>query len=141
MQFLKRAALAALAAATLSTGPAYAAPVQSPVAADGSIVQVRGCHRDVQRHRVPEFGNRRAWHYHRGRRCRPVEVNRPGPVPLPQPVRDCHREPRRHYVPGLGSVVHRHRGPSCRVQVLRRYERPRADGFCVRIEGFSFCAD
>ena len=126
MQFLKRAALAALAAATLATGPAYAAPVQSPVAADGSIVQVRGCHRDVQRHRVPEFGNRRAWHYHRGRRCRPVEVNRPG---------------RRHYVPGLGSVVHRHRGPSCRVQVLRRYERPRADGFCVRIEGFSFCAD
>ena len=141
MQFLKRAALAALAAATLATGPSYAAPVQSPVAADGSIVQVRGCHRDVERHRVPEFGNRRAWHYHRGRHCRPVEVNRPGPVPLPQPVRDCHREPRRHYVPGLGSVVHRHRGPSCRVQVLRRYERPRADGFCVRIEGFSFCAD
>ena len=134
MQFFRRAAVAALAAATLATMQAYAAPVPSPVATDGLTIQVRGCHERVERHYVPEFGYR-AWHFHRGRRCRPIEVDRP------EPVRDCHRDVRRHFVPGIGSVVHRHRGPDCRVQVLRRYERPRSPGACVTFEGFSFCSN
>lgn len=135
MKFFRRAAVAALAAATLAAVPVYAAsPVQAPVATDGLITQVRGCHERVERHYVPEFGYR-AWHYHQGRRCRPVEVDRR------EPIRDCHRDVRRHRIPGIGTVVHRHRGPDCRVQVLRRYERPRSPGACVTFEGFSFCAN
>ncbi len=34
--------------------------------------------------------------------------------------RDCHRTVRRHYVRGYGRVWHRHVGPRCRVQLVRR---------------------
>lgn len=142
MQFFRHVAIAtlavgALADATPATVPASAAPpVQAPAAAGGLVVQVRGCHQRVERHHVPEFGYS-AWHYHNGRRCRPVEVD----DPRSGPGRDCHRDARRHFIPGLGSVVHSHHGRDCSVQVLRRHERPRSPGACATFEGFSFCSN
>lgn len=132
---------AAMVAAGLTGGPASALPLAgAPAAGDGLLVQVRGCHRDVERHFVPEFG-RRAWHYHRGSSCRPIEVDAPRP-PAPPPPEDCHRDVRRHFVPEFGRrVTHRHVGPRCRIQVFEEVgpgARP-PSGVCVSIGGVQFC--
>lgn len=118
--FYKMLAAVSLAAATLTMAPVSAAPIgPGPLASDGLVVQVRGCHRDVERHYVPEIG-RRAWHMHRGPNCRPVVVHRPGVGPGPA-MRDCHRDVRRHFLPEAGRrVLHRHVGPNCAVRVIRR---------------------
>ncbi len=129
-----------LVAANLTAGPAGALPMAAqPEAGDGIVIQVRGCHRDVQRHYVPELG-RTAWHYHRGSSCRPIEAAPPPPPPPPPPA-DCHRDVRRHYVPEYGRrVTHRHVGPSCRVQVYEEYRPGRPpSGACVGIGGVQFC--
>jgi hypothetical protein len=132
----------ALSAASIFTLPASAAPLgTSPTLSDGLVTQVRGCHREVERHFVPEY-DRRAWHYHRSRSCRPVRVDGPdgGPgfIPGGPGLGDCHREARRHFVPGYGSVVHRHVGGSCRVRVLRRSQTFR-EGACVSLGPVTFC--
>ncbi len=142
MRLSRTIAAIALSVASIVTLPASAAPLgASPTLSDGLVTQVRGCHRDVERHFVPEFG-RRAWHYHRGSRCRPVEVDRPGSGPgfIPGPgPRDCHREARRHFLPEYGgSVVHRHVGGSCRVRILRRSESFRP-GACISVGPVTFC--
>jgi hypothetical protein len=99
----------------LLQGPASALPLGSQPANDGvPLVQVSGCHRDVEFHWVPELG-RSAWHYHRGSSCRPIEVDPPAP---PVSV-DCHRDVQRHYLPEFDRrVTHRHVGPNCRVLVV-----------------------
>jgi hypothetical protein len=143
MRLSSTIAAIALSVASVFTSPASAAPLGvSPSLSDGLITQVRGCHRDVERHYVPEFG-RRAWHYHRGRNCRPVRVDAPGGGPGVIPGgpgrRDCHRDARRHYLPEYGgSVVHRHVGGSCRVRVLRRSGTFRP-GACISIGPVTFC--
>lgn len=122
-------------AAGLLAGPAAAAPVNSMPAYDGGLVtQVRGCHPNVRRHYVPEFG-RNAWHFHR-RNCRPVRAANPGGGG----GRDCHRDVRRHVVPGYGRVTHRHVGPNCRVRVYRQYRPglPRP-GNCIQIGPIRYC--
>lgn len=131
-------------AAVIALGslPAAAAPATFPVgpaAGDGIVIQVTGCHRDVQRHFVPEFG-RRAWHYHRGSSCRPIEVDAPPPPPPPPPA-DCHRDVRRHYVPEYGRrITHRHVGASCRIQIFEEVRPGRPpSGVCVSIGGVQFC--
>lgn len=121
-------------------GPASAVPLAAaPEAGDGIVIQVGGCHRDVERHFVPEFG-RRAWHYHRGSSCRPIEVDPPAP---PSPA-DCHRDVQRHFVPEYGRrITHRHVGPSCRIQVFEEVPpggRP-PSGICVSIGGVTFCVN
>jgi hypothetical protein len=129
---LPRLAFAACLAASFSfMSPAGAAPLVSPdaqPAAQGMVVPVRGCHADVRRHYVPEYG-RTVTHRHR-RDCRPVRVDGGG-------GRDCHRDARRHFVPGYGRVVHRHVGPNCRVRVLRRYDRGGRN--CVQIGPIRYC--
>lgn len=140
MRLMRTIAAATLAAASAITMPAFGSPAGAPVT-DGNLVeQVRGCHRDVERHFVPEFG-RSAWHYHRGSRCRPVLVDRPGPgpdpFPGPRPGRDCHSDARRHFVPGYGNVLHRHRR-DCSVRILRRGDHYNPD-FCVRIGPIIYC--
>ena len=75
-------------------------------------MQVNGCHSDVRRGYVREFG-RTTVHRHQ-RNCRPVRVSAGS--------RDCHRDTRRHFLPQYGgTVVHRHVGSNCRVRVLRRH--------------------
>jgi hypothetical protein len=139
MRLSRTIAAIALSVASTLTLPAGAAPLgASPALSDGLVTQVRGCHRDVQRHYVPEF-DRRAWHYHRGSRCRPVRADGPGSVGPGPDFRDCHREARRHYLPEYGgSVVHRHVGGSCRVRVLRRSDSFRP-GACLTIGPVTFC--
>ena len=144
MRFVKIAAALALSIASAAPLTASAAqPGQSPALSEGLLVNVSGCHRDVERHYVPEFG-RRARHYHRGRNCRPVRVDGPGGGPgfipgPPRPPVDCHRDARRHYLPEYGrSVVHRHVGDSCRPRILRRSESFRP-GACVSIGPVTFC--
>lgn len=133
----------ALAAAVMISSPAGAGQLSpSPALSDPLVVPVAGCHRDVDRHYVPEFG-RRAWHFHRGRNCRPVRTDGPGGgpgfLPDPRPPVDCHRNVRSHYLPEYGDVVvHRHVGGSCRVRVLRRAETFRP-GACVSIGPVTFC--
>ncbi|MDP3896199.1 MAG: hypothetical protein Q8Q62_05950 [Mesorhizobium sp.] len=137
MRQIRVIAAALFAAATFVTGPAAAQPT-APVSADGLVLKVSGCHRDVQRHYVPEF-DRRAWHYHAGSRCRPIEVDRPGFVPEEPVYRDCHRDVQRHFLREYGrSVVHRHVGPDCRVRELRQSTSPRP-GFCVQVGPLTFC--
>lgn len=136
MRLLRTIAAVTLAAASAITMPAFGSPSGAPVV-DGSLVeQVRGCHRDVERHFVPEFG-RRALHRHQGPRCRPVLVDGPGPLPGPRPGRDCHNDARRHFVPGYGNVLHRHRR-DCSVRVLRRGSSFRPDA-CIRIGPVIYC--
>ncbi|MFI0845453.1 hypothetical protein [Mesorhizobium sp. IMUNJ 23232] len=91
-----------------SAGPAMA---PAPAAGESLVVQVRGCHADVRRHYVPEYG-RAVWHYH-NRRCVPI---RAGGEPI---IRDCHRDVRLHRIRGV-LVWHRHVGPSCAVRVVSR---------------------
>ncbi|MFH1795110.1 MAG: hypothetical protein ABIK36_16125 [Pseudomonadota bacterium] len=132
------AALALLAASALSLPASAGQLSQSPALSDGLIVNVGGCHRDVERHYVPEYG-RRAWHYHRGSSCRPRRVEGPGFIPGPPRPVDCHRDARRHYLPEYGErVVHRHVGDSCRVRILRRAETFRP-GACVTVGPITFC--
>jgi hypothetical protein len=143
MRLSRTIAAIALSVATIFTLPASATSLgASPTLSEGLVTQVRGCHRDVERHYVPEFG-RRAWHYHRGSRCRPVRVDGPGSVIGPGPgpgPRDCHRDARRHFLPEYGrSVVHRHVGGSCRVRVLRRSQSFQGGGACVTIGPVTFC--
>ena len=109
----------ALSAASALPLPASAGQLsQSPALSDGLIVNVGGCHRDVERHYVPEWG-RRAWHYHRRSSCRPRRADAPGFIPGPPRPVDCHRDARRHYLPEYGgSVVHRHVGDSRPVRDL-----------------------
>lgn len=136
MRILPVATSFALALAAALPLPASAAVTSPPTQTDGLVTHVSGCHRDVQRHYVPEFG-RRAWHYHRGRNCRPVRVDAPDLEPV-RP-RDCHRDARRHYLPEYGgSVWHRHVGPDCRVRILRRSDSFRP-GACVRIGPVTVC--
>ena len=132
MKLLRFASSACLAASLSFISPAGAAPFAAPGAQPSGpnlVVPVRGCHSDVRRHYVPEFG-RTATHRHR-RDCRPVRVDRD------RDRRDCHRDARRHYVPGYGRVVHRHVGSNCRVRVLRRYDRGGRD--CIRIGPIRYC--
>lgn len=120
--------------------PASAAPQATvPIAADGLVIQVSGCHREPERHFVEEFG-RRAWHIHRGSRCRPVEVRLDDDEEFDEPRRrDCHRDAERHFLPEYGgSFVHRHVGPNCRVRELRRSEERRS-GTCIQIGPLTYC--
>ena len=96
---------------------------RAPVAlGDGNVVKVRGCHRGVRGRRRP--------HFHRGPRCRRVNVGRR--------IRHCHRSARRHGgVHGRSRRVHRHVGRNCRTRVLRRFNRPRRG--CIRIGPVYFC--
>lgn len=133
MNFLRIAAAACMAAGIAISVPATAAPLGPPSANPASgkslVVPARGCHSDVRRHYVPEYG-RTATHRHR-RDCRPVRVDGGG-------SRDCHRDVRRHYVPGYGRVVHRHVGSNCRVRVFRRYDRP-GGRECIWIGPVRYC--
>lgn len=133
---LPRLAFAACLAASFSfITPVSAAPLSAPAGPQSSapnvVVPVGGCHADVRRHYVPEYG-RSVNHRHR-RDCRPVRVEGGGGGG----GRDCHREARRHFVPGIGSVVHRHVGPDCRVRVLRRYDSGGRN--CVQIGPIRYC--
>jgi hypothetical protein len=124
---------AACLAATFGLSPVSAAPFPDPgalPAEESLVVPVHGCHADVRRGFVNEFG-RTVNHRHQ-RNCRPVRVTGSS-------ARHCHRDVRQHYERGWGRVVHRHVGSSCRVQVYRRYDRPgRRD--CVWIGRIRFCA-
>jgi hypothetical protein len=135
MKILRFAAAAFLAASFASVSPAatapYAAPASPQVApVQNLVVPVNGCHAEDRRGYVPEFG-RTVRHFHR-RNCRPVRSDdRPS-------QRDCHRNAQRHRIPGYGgSVVHRHVGPNCRIQVLRRYDRGGRN--CVTIGPIRYC--
>ncbi len=131
-----------LLVANMMTGSASAMQLPAaPSAGKDMLVQVGGCHREPERHYVPEFG-RRAWHYHRGNNCRPIEVPPPAPPPPPQ-YEDCHRDVQRHFVPEYGRrLTHRHVGPSCRIQVFEEVAPGRPpSGFCVTIGGASFCVN
>lgn len=136
MKFFRFASAACIAASFAFVSPAGAAPYagQGPLEVtpgESLVVQVRGCHRNVRRHYVPEVG-RTLSHFHRGRNCRPIRVASPGRG-------DCHRNVRRHYLPQYGgSVVHRHVGPNCRIRTLRRYDRG-GDDFCVHIGPIRYC--
>lgn len=138
MELFRFASAACLAASFAFAAPAGAAPYagQGPLelsSGESLVVPVRGCHRNVRRHYVPQVG-RTIRHFHRGRNCRPIRAERPG-------RRDCHRNVRRHYLPRYGgSVLHRHVGPNCRTRVFRRYDRG-GDGFCVRIGPIRYCED
>lgn len=115
-------------------GASSAAPRPAePGVAGLPVVQARGCHRDPQRHFVPEWGIR-AWHYHRGPNCRPVEVEI-------EPPRDCHRDVQSHYLPEYGAKVpHRHVGPGCDVRILKPGEPGGpGSGFCVQIGPIRYC--
>jgi hypothetical protein len=135
MRLLNTLAAATLSIASAITLPSFAAPMSAPDGGETLITQVRGCHRDVERHYVPEIG-RSAWHYHRGRSCRPEIVSRPRPGPGPGP-RDCHRNAERHFVPGYGRVLHRHRR-DCSIRILRQRDRYR-EGSCVQIGPVIYC--
>ena len=95
------------------TGLANAGPTapRASTASESLVVRARGCHADVRRHYVPEYG-RTVWHYH-NRRCVPIRATG-GPV-----IRDCHRDVRLHRIRGV-LVWHRHVGPNCTVRVVRR---------------------
>lgn len=132
MNLFRLASAACLAASFAFVSPAGAAPLAAPgVQPSGQnlVVPVRGCHSDVRRHYVPQFG-RTATHRHR-RDCRPVRVDGGD-------RRDCHRDARRHFVPGYGRVLHRHVGPNCRVRVLRRWDGPGGRD-CVRVGPVRYC--
>ena len=134
MHPLRLAFATCLAASFSLMSPVGAAPLAAPDAqptAQTMVVPVGGCHADVRRHYVPEYG-RTATHRHR-RDCRPVrDDNGWGGG-----GRDCHREARRHYVPGYGRVVHRHVGSNCRVRVLRRHDHGGRN--CVQIGPIRYC--
>ena len=130
-RFASAACLAAsFAFVSAPSGAAPFAPVQTQTtSADSLIVQVNGCHSDVRRAYVREFG-RTTTHRHQ-RDCRPVRVTTGG-------ARDCHRNAQRHRLPGYGgSVVHRHVGSNCRVRVLRRYDRGGRN--CVTFGPIRYC--
>lgn len=133
MRLLNTLAAATLSIASAIALPSFAAPMLAPDSGETLATQVRGCHSDIQRHYVPEIGGS-AWHYHRGRRCRPEIVSRPRPDSGP---RDCHRNAERHFVPGYGRVLHRHRR-DCSIRILRRDDRYR-EGACVRIGPVIYC--
>jgi len=133
MKLLRIVSAACLAAAFAFVPASGAAPLVAPAVqptGDNLVVQVRGCHSDIRRHHVPEFG--RSVNHRHQRDCRPVRVTGDGGG-----KRDCHREARRHVVPGHGRVVHRHVGPDCRVRVLRRHDRGGRD--CVQIGPIRYC--
>jgi hypothetical protein len=143
MRIFKIVAAIALSAAFVSPLPASAGQFSpsSPLV-ESPVIQVSGCHRDIQRHFVPEFG-RRAWHFHRRPSCRPVRVDGPDgdieDMPRPRPPMDCHRDARRHFLPEFGrAMMHRHVGPDCRVRILRQSDvfRP---GACVTVGPITFC--
>jgi len=70
------------ASAAMAAGP-LAPTLPASEGATGALLLVHGCHPDVRRGYVPEFGGR-ALHYHRGPRCRPVIADggrRGGPPP------------------------------------------------------------
>jgi hypothetical protein len=92
----------------------------------------RHCHRDVERHYVPEVG-RRVWHYHKGKNCRPIAADRDD-----RRDRHCHRDGQRHYHDRWGRVVHRHVGPNCRVDLFRMHRGPWSDD-CVMFGPIRFC--
>ncbi|MER2533750.1 MAG: hypothetical protein ABTQ31_01130 [Rhizobiaceae bacterium] len=128
-----------VAAGLCLSAPAGAAPAIDPPSAEPlPLVNVGGCHSDVRRHYVPEFG-RTEWHRHRQPGCRPVRADPPSQAA----PRDCHRDVRRHYLPQYGrSVAHRHVGESCRARVYREYSgRPRPDRSCVQLGPIYFCED
>jgi hypothetical protein len=53
---------------------------------------------------------------------------------------DCHHSVLRHYLPGYGKVWHRHRGPSCRVEVYEHESGPSPGiGGCVQIGPSVIC--
>lgn len=107
----------AILIAACCAGPAAAMqPAAAPAPETLPLVLAGGCHPDVRRHFVPEFGAT-VEHQHR-RDCSPVRVRRP--VPLP----DCHRAPREHHIPGMGRVYHRHVGPNCEIRIIRRSTVP-----------------
>jgi hypothetical protein len=130
MNLLRFASAACLAASMAFVSPVSAAPFAAPdtqPSGQNLVVPVRGCHSDVRRHFVPEFG-RTVSHRHR-RDCRPVRVT--------SGSRHCHRDARRHFERGYGRVVHRHVGPNCRVRVLRRFDRGGRN--CVQIGPIRYC--
>jgi hypothetical protein len=136
MKVLKAIHILCIAAGLTTTAPALAAPVGAVPAYDGGLVlQVGGCHPDVRRHFVPEFG-RNAWHLHR-RNCRPVRADPGGGG---SGGRDCHRDVRRHFVPGYGRLTHRHVGPNCRIRVYRQFDPGRSrPGSCIQIGPVRYC--
>lgn len=132
MNLFRFASAACLAASLSFISPVNAAPFAAPgaqPAGQNLVVKANGCHSDVRRAYVPEFG-RTVTHRHQ-RNCRPVRVDGGGGP------RDCHREARRHFVPGYGRVVHRHVGSNCRVRILRRYDRGGRD--CVQLGPIRYC--
>ena len=131
MRTLRLIAAATLSIASSFTIPSFAAPVITPDSGQGLVTQVSGCHRNVRRHYVPEFG-RTVPHVHQGPRCRPERAYAVEP-----PRRDCHRDARRHFVPGYGRVLHRHRR-DCSVRILRRSSEYRGDN-CVRMGPVVYC--
>ncbi len=136
MKFLRIAGAAVLTAGFVLSTPLGAAPLgpSAPELESNSLVtEVSGCHSDVRRHYVPEFG-RTATHRHL-RNCRPVRVDA-GPPPQ---QRDCHRDVRRHYVPGYGRVVHRHVGSNCRIRIFQRYDGRPGGRECVQIGPIRYC--
>ena len=130
---LLRFVWAACLAAGFGLSPVSAAPFPDPgsqPSGESLVVPVHGCHADVRRGFVNEFG-RTVNHRHQ-RSCRPVRVTGGS-------ARDCHRDVRRHWVRGYGNVLHRHVGPNCRVQVFRRFDRPGGRD-CIWIGRVRFCA-
>lgn len=101
----------ALAAPFATADPALPRP-------GAPLVLAGGCHRDVQRHHVPEFRDTLR-HRHAGGDCRPLPA-RERIAPL-----DCHRDVRRHFVPGLGVVLHRHVGQDCTIRRVSRSSEPK----------------
>lgn len=94
----------------------HGAPAPQPP--EAAVIPASGCHRDVQRHYVPEFRDTLR-HRHLPGDCRPVPA-RETIAPL-----DCHRDSRRHFVPGLGVVQHRHVGKDCTIRRITRSTEPR----------------
>ena len=98
-------------------GPGAAAGPNPPVR-DAPALLAGGCHRDVQRHVVPEFRDT-VPHRHRPGDCAPLAARETKP-PL-----DCHRDVRRHPVPGMGVVLHRHVGKDCFIRRVSRSTEPK----------------
>lgn len=99
--------------------------------------QVRGCHRNAERHFDPRLG-RTTTHFHQGRDCRPERIR----DSRPQRPRDCHRDVERHR--GVNGY-HRHVGPRCEIQRFetRRHDRRhhrRSNDLCFKIGEVEICA-
>ncbi|WP_442582669.1 hypothetical protein ACSBOB_12275 [Mesorhizobium sp. ASY16-5R] len=108
-RFLVAAAMLLPALGSATAGPA--APFV-PDTGEPAVIPAGGCHADVRRHYVPEYG-RPVRHYH-NRDCFPIRASGGGAV-----IADCHRDVRLHRIRGV-QVWHRHVGRDCAVRVVSR---------------------